>query len=307
MYLCFIDESGDTGVLSTQNKESQPAFVLAGLIIHQDKLSDFTRDFLRIKKEFFPDLFEGITHQTEVILKEVKGSELRKPSRLKCAQSFRHVSQFLGRLLGGLEKYDVKLVGRIQIKQADKATSPDAIYTAAIQSICQSFNKFLEDQGALGMAICDSRSHKQDIQTSHSIFTQKFRHEGDNFPRIVEMPTFGRSDNHSGIQAADLICSALLMPFAVNVYCQDKAEELRNKHVQPSYEKLRDKFWRRVGGLQYRYMDDQKGYKVGGVWVTDGLGSKSGRHLFSDPKAGNRPAPEYKLQALTDKFNGPSK
>jgi hypothetical protein len=33
------------------------------------------------------------------------------------------------------------------------------------------------------------------------------------------MPLFGHSDNHAGIQAADLLCSAFLFPMATYMYC----------------------------------------------------------------------------------------
>jgi hypothetical protein len=32
------------------------------------------------------------------------------------------------------------------------------------------------------------------------------------------MPTFGHSENHAGLQLADLVCSALLFPMAMDAY-----------------------------------------------------------------------------------------
>jgi hypothetical protein len=63
---------------------------------------------------------------------------------------------------------------------------------------------------------------------SHSIFTQKFKAEGDQYPRVLEMPTFGHSNNHVGIQIADLLASALLYPMATCAYCRG---HVSNVHV----------------------------------------------------------------------------
>jgi hypothetical protein len=36
----------------------------------------------------------------------------------------------------------------------------------------------------------------------------------------MEVPSFGHSDNHAGLQLADLICSAFLWPMAMHAYCE---------------------------------------------------------------------------------------
>lgn len=304
MYICFIDEAGDTGPLKTTNKLSTPVFVLTGLIIHYESLVEFTKEFLTFKRCFYPGMFNGMA-QMDVILTEVKGSELRKPEALKSERRFIHIEKQLSAYLNLLEKHKVKAVGRIQVKNKDVETSSDAIYTAGLQHICKSFNQYLDEKEAIGVIICDSRNHKQDIQSSHAIFTQKFKHDGDSFPRIVEMSTFGRSDNHSGIQAADLISSALLFPIAVNTYCQEFSKDLRNSHVQPSYRKLRDKFWRRLNDFQYRYQDES-GRRTGGIWVSDNLGGKLGKVMFQKPEPDDSPASRSSLNQLVNKFNSDS-
>ena len=53
---------------------------------------------------------------------------------------------------------------------------------------------------------------------SHSIFTQKFSPAARNYQRLVELPTFGHSENHAGLQICDIVCSALLFPIACFAY-----------------------------------------------------------------------------------------
>ena len=59
---------------------------------------------------------------------------------------------------------------------------------------------------------------------------------GDQYPHVLEMPTYGHSENHVGLQLADVICSALLFPMAVSAYC---VGTVTNLHVLPEYGELR--------------------------------------------------------------------
>lgn len=69
------------------------------------------------------------------------------------------------------------------------------------------------------------------------------------------MPTFGHSENHAGLQLADLVCSALLFPMAVNAYC---AGAIASVHVRPEYVVLRDRYAARLEALQHRVHDTSR-------------------------------------------------
>ena len=58
----------------------------------------------------------------------------------------------------------------------------------------------------------------------------------DAYDRLMEMPMFGHSDNHAGIQAADMICSAFLFPMAAFV---SRRSPLRPNLEQPLPQRLR--------------------------------------------------------------------
>lgn len=88
-----------------------------------------------------------------------------------------------------------------------------------MQDISLHFNEFLLARNSRGVLIADGRAHHQNIQVSHSVFTQKWRTGGDPFPSMLEVPVFSHSENHVGLQLADLIASTLVFPMAATNYC----------------------------------------------------------------------------------------
>ena len=80
----------------------------------------------------------------------------------------------------------------------------------------------------------------KNLRVSHSIFTQKFG-AAPNYQRLVELPTFGHSDNRTGLQICDIVCSGLLYPIACYAYC---AGHVNNVHVQPRAAWLRHRHGR---------------------------------------------------------------
>ena len=92
------------------------------------------------------------------------------------------------------------------------------------------------------------------------------------------MPTFGHSENHAGLQLADLITSAVLVPIACHAYC---GTFITNAvYVDPNYGALRTRFGARLRRLQHRY-EEEPGQRCGGIVVSDPAGGLGGRHMFS--------------------------
>lgn len=127
-----------------------------------------------------------------------------------------------------------------------------------------------------GMMILDSRNKAMNTNVSHSVFTQKFKAAGDAYEKILDMPIFGHSDNHAGIQAADLLCSAFLFPMAAYAYCLG---HVKNCHVHYNYHLIRDKFGRRLKRMQYRYQGVDLWWH-GGISTSDGLNAQASLILF---------------------------
>jgi len=127
------------------------------------------------------------------------------------------------------------------------------------------------------MMLCDARMQNQNIEVSHSIFTQKHRLAGDPLAKLVEAPAFGHSVNHVGLQLADLAASALVFPMAARAYCSTSQA---GPHVDPHFDRVRQRFTVRIRNLQHRYRDAAGAWQ-GGLEVRDALGHQSGSVLFN--------------------------
>ncbi|MDE0521491.1 MAG: DUF3800 domain-containing protein [Boseongicola sp.] len=159
---------------------------------------------------------------------------------------------FLDRIVGLLQRRDVKLIARIWVKGIGMPFDATSVYTSSIQGICSFFDHYLNHTGDIGVCIADSRNKFKNVNVSHSIFTQKFSPAVQAYPRIVELPTFGHSDNYAGLQLCDIVCSALLFPVACFAYC---AGHVHNVYVQPAAANLRDRNGSQFKALQFRFRD----------------------------------------------------
>ncbi len=276
MFYCYLDESGCTGALPASDSAIQPVLVIAGLILAHERLRPFTQDFLEIKRRFFPNLLTPDSHYLDWILKEIKGSDLRRAIRAGNRNERRHAIGFMERILDLIERHDAHIIGRIWVKGIGLPFNGTATYTYSVQSICRYFQNFLAVHDTSGIMIADSRDKVRNARVSHSIFTRKFRAAGDEYDRILEMPVFGHSDNHAGIQVADLVCSSMFFPMATYAYCLG---HVQSTHVSLLYRQIRDRLGRRLECRQYRYQD-QSGKWTGGITVSDAISHNHGSTVF---------------------------
>jgi hypothetical protein len=276
MHVCYVDEAGCTGVLQSANSPVQPAFVLAGVAVSVAAVRPLTGDFLRLKRAFFPSAFATCPQFLDGVRFEIKGSELRKNIAKGSSAERRHAIGFLDKTRALLTAHGARVFGRIWVKGIGAPFDGTAVYTYSMQDICTTFQQMLWTSGTSGFVIADSRTKPMNSNVAHSIFTQKFRTTGDPFDRIVEMPTFGHSDNHVGLQLADLLCSAFLYPMTVHAYCSGHVE---NVHVRPGYGVFGPRYGGSLKALQHRYQDGNGRWR-GGLTVSDALGQRSGALLF---------------------------
>lgn len=282
LWNCYVDEAGCTGVLPALVSDIQPVLVISGIMVDQTRLHQLTIDFLNLKRRFFPGavLPTGAAPAgfLDWMLVEIKGAEVRRQLADPRATRRRHAVGFLDKLVGLMDYHQVRLTGRLFVKGVGVAMKGTAIYSATMQDICRTFHHFLGTVNAGGIIIADSRNKEQNTSVAHSIFTQKFKQTGDDHCRILEMPTFGHSENHAGIQIADLLCSALLFPMAIDAYCEGR---ITSCHVRPgSYRVLRTRFGATLRRLQHRYQEAGTGSWRGGIRVEDRLGNLGGGELF---------------------------
>lgn len=109
---------------------------------------------------------------------------------------------------------------------------------------------------------------------ARKIFTQKYRAKGDPFDRVLELPTFGVSNNHVGLQITDVLCSALLFPMASSVYCFG---HVLGVHVNGRDLVARRRYSKRIKKLQFKV---DAGWSV---WVSDKHLKRSAADLFVVP------------------------
>ncbi len=281
MRICYVDEAGDTGTLPSDKSDVQPVLVIAGVDIPQECVHELTREFIDLKKKFFPGLAPPDSTSTLAwILSEIKGSELRKQAvDPRNRNTRRHAIFFLESVIALLERNDARLSGRVWIKGIGAPINHRSIYTFSLQHICQCFNDCLAtDRLRGGIVVADSRNKTLNTQVSYSIFTQKYKARGDAYPNLFEMPLFGHSENHAGVQIADLLCSALLFPLAIQAYCQGIIQGI---HMR-DYSELRERFTTRLEAMQVRKPDPdpRQSRFVGGVMIDDKLAHRQRRTMF---------------------------
>ncbi|MGD0059664.1 MAG: DUF3800 domain-containing protein [Verrucomicrobiia bacterium] len=274
MYIFYVDEAGCTGCLASDTSQVQPVFALAGIILEQSHLDSFTREFLSLKHRFYPNLLQG--EFLGLIREEVKGAELRKQIRAGSRDDRRFALGVMVNLLGLLERHNARILGRVYVKRIGAPMDGVAVYCSSVQSMSTNFQHFLEETSQQGIMILDSRTKPKNTSVSYSIFTQKFKVSGDAYNRLIDMPLFGHSDNHAGLQVADLLCSAFLFPMATYAYCLGT---VHNVHVDLRYDLIRSRFGERLKRMQYRYQDHSDWW-CGGITVSDGIGHQSGSFLF---------------------------
>ncbi|WP_244186987.1 DUF3800 domain-containing protein [Paraburkholderia steynii] len=282
-YICYIDEAGCSAPLPAGKTNIQPLLVIAGLIIHQEALADITRDFLTLKRTYFPGLFKS-PHPLDDVREEIKGSDLRRAIRKRGHQA-RTEFRFIDETLALLENFQCHVLGTVRIKGIATPFRARETYTRSVQYACSGFQSFLEQRRARGLMVADFRTTQLNDQVAHSIFTQKYRARGDPFDRLLELPTFGISNNHVGLQLTDVLSSALLFPMASSAYCFGRVTGV---HVNGRDLVIRRRYAKRLKQLQFK--SDTR-WSIG---VVDHHERRSSAALFV--------VPPVKVQPATDHF-----
>lgn len=275
MHLCYVDEAGCPGALPSATSSVQPVLVIAALFVPQSQLALLTRDFLQLKRHFNPGLAPASSPWLDLAKNEIKGADLRRDLRVAGRNRRRGVNGFLDRVLRLLEQANCRLVARIYIKGPGGPFNGRAVYTSSVQALCTSFQHFLTVQDSRGFMVADSRTPALNSVVSHSIFTQKFKSTGDAYDRILEMPTFGHSENHIALQITDLLCSSILSPMATSTFCPG---HITSVHVHARDEDIRKLYANRIKALCYRYNDGLR--PKGGLTVNDAIGQRQGGLMF---------------------------
>jgi hypothetical protein len=283
MKICYFDESGDSSILPSSCSDIQPLLVIAALAIDAKYLRYLTKDFLGLKRRYFPNLDHDPAHDLSWIKSEIKGHYIRKHASSSSRNKRRHAIGFLEQILKLVENYEGRTFGRIWVKGIGREFKEVPVYTSSVQSIYAVFNRYLEDQQDHGVVIGDSRTAGQNVPVAHSIFSKKMAASGDVFDRILDLPAFAHSENSACLQIVDLIGSAIIWPIAIETYCKGV---LKSCHVKDGYDQLKHRLCPKISKLQYRYLG-ANGKKTGGFTITNKLSSKAGREFFLFPQQTN--------------------
>lgn len=235
MYLMYIDEAGYPGSLGLNDPNIQPALSVGGLVIAANRVSDLTKGWIDIKQRFFPHRLprEGVYLDWQTL--EIKGNEVRKNARSSRRRESRQAKTFLHATLNLLEDLEAFFISRTYIKVPGAHFDGIAAYTFSVQYLCERLQAQLSHMNVSGLVIADSRRKGQNSNASHSVFTQKYRAAGDPLPNLLETIVFGHSDNHAGLQIADILVSALVFPISVYAFMNG---QVNNLHIHPEYEFL---------------------------------------------------------------------
>jgi len=274
VFFCYLDESGGAEP-PDRDRDATPVMVILGLVVDAAQVPALTRDFLALKRQYFPGNYRS-GHGLDHIKVEVKGSELLQMTRSTSRGKRRQAARMRDDLLSLVAAHDCRILGRVWVKEPGKSLKPAATYCYAVQDIARHFSQYLQSQSSEGLLIADGRGHPQNVGTAHSIFTQKWSIAGDPYPAMIEVPLFAESDNHAGLQIADLLATAFVFPMAATAYCAPRSGAV---HSSPRYEEVRRAFGGRLRSLQYRYRDEAGRWR-GGLVVSDKAGQQSGSILF---------------------------
>ena len=278
MKICYVDESGDlNGLPAVPTDADQPVFAITGLVFDSVELRNVINEFIILKQQFYPGLPYRSSQFLDAVLAEIKGAEVRKNLVRSTRNKRRHAEMFINRILGLIETHSGVLFSRIYIKALNRPMAHQSVYSAAMQGLFENFERYLVSVNDIGICVADSREHRLNVNASHSIFTRKYSAGATHYARIQEVPLFGHSDNHVGLQICDIITSALIYPIACQTYCTGA---ITNVHVQPSAANLRTQFGSRLRGLQYRFFDAPQNRYRGGIVVSDLVGRRNASYML---------------------------
>lgn len=287
LQLCYVDESGKAETLTVADGDQQPVIVVAGVSIPEDQLTAVTHEWLELKRRYFPNIkAKGQRGWLDAILVEGKGTTVRRGYRSRATRRQRqHAHGIIDGVLRVLEKHDGRVLGRVWVKQLDAVNDEMAVHSSSLQFICAAFHSGLGDDER-GMVVVDSQTHRHNHRLAHSVFTQRFgRHPTHR--KLVDMPVFGHSDNHAGLQIADYVCSALLAPLAATVFAGGYGGW--NRHCDSSFLDLRDDFGPRLQQLTYDFVSPRTGRTSSSLVVDDPVGKRPTRLLYG-PDRGKAPS-----------------
>lgn len=268
-------------MLTTDCPDQQPVIVIAGIAVSETHLTALTGDWLQLKRRFYPDVSSKLNGGwLDAILHDIKGTTLRRGFKIGAKSKQRqHAHGLISGAISILEQYDAKLLGRIWVKECDDDIDDLTIHSSSLQYICEAFNSRLHNDER-GMVVVDSQTYWHNHRLAHSMFTRRFGKRPKN-TGLADMPVFGHSDNHAGLQIADLMCSAVLAPIASIVYAGSYSSW--NTHCNSGFLDIREEFGERLAARTFGWRNQFKAShsrRSRSLVVSDPIGKRSTRLMW---------------------------
>lgn len=275
MYIAYLDESG--GIEDPcLDRSSTPVRTIVTIYVEAARVPALTRDYVALKTKFFYKKMKG-AKSLDLILAEVKGAELLNMTRSGSRNKRRTANRFRGELLALLSKHEVLFTARVWVKAHGTTLDDRKTYGYAVQDAARHFNALLDERDASGFIVADSRSRALNVNVAHSVFTQMWRAGKTPLPRVSEVPLFAASDNHAGLQIADLLATTLVFPIATAAFCNELPD---NAHNPKKYAAVREDFAEQLKPLLHRYY--AAGKRRGGIDVTGMPPGRSSSRFFRE-------------------------
>jgi len=256
----YIDEAGNPDGHHVPVRDGEtPIFTLAALAFPLWEWRARDRNFLYLKRQFFPDKMQTVERDEEV---EIKGRELASPHN----KNSRRRHEFNKKVLSFIGRNSGTAFGVSFLKNPSQPASSRSMYTQALQILIERISLFVTEHPSYNNAIliCDSRMkgmRGHDITVARSHMSYIFGNEtGRRFINIMEAPLFADSRLTVGIQLVDI--------FASNLFSNHYHYYLRDLEGAIDYSHMRQ-YWSRIKALQFKSRNTVDGYPVFGYRVVD--------------------------------------
>lgn len=258
--IIYIDEAGNPGAHSepiVAASGETPLFCLVGLAL---PLSDWRmrdRDYLRLKRQFFPDDMARTNKRHEEF--EIKGNELTSPRQRTSSRR----QAFNKRVLSYIQQSGGAAFSATFLKSCHDPVSPRSIYTKALQILVERISLYIAEHTSYDNAIliCDSRMKGLDTNVARSHMSYIFGHQtGRTFTNIIEAPLFADSRLTVGLQLVDILAS--------NIYANHYYYYCRNVPGAIDYSHSHA-YWPILNALQFQSTGQIDGHNIHGYRIID--------------------------------------
>ncbi len=259
--IVYIDEAGSPERHHEPLSGGEtPLFILAGLALPLGEWRRRDREYLRLKRHFFPDQMGRPSRRDEEV--EIKGRDLTSPRQSTSARR----QAFNRRAMDFIDRCGGRAFAATFLKSAAAPVSSTSLYTKSLQILVERISLYIAESDSYQNAIliCDSRMRGisgLDGEVARSHMSYIFGHAtGRTFTNIVEAPLFADSRLTVGLQLADI--------FAANLYASRFQYYLRGAPGTPDYSHS-TAYWPALDRLQFKSTGLVDGFTIYGYRTVD--------------------------------------